>query len=40
MDLMHTFNGLDTQALYDASTNLADNIKQNSVDYSAQKLYD
>lgn len=40
MDLMHNFNGLDTQALYDASNNLTDAIKQNSTDYSAQQLYD
>lgn len=40
MDLMHNFNGLDTQALYDTSNNLTDVIKQNSTDYSAQQLYD
>lgn len=40
MDLMHTFKGLDTQALYDTSNNLTDSIKQNSADYSAQQLYD
>lgn len=40
MDLMHNFKGLDTQALYDASTNLTDTIRQSSTDYSAQQLYD
>lgn len=40
MDLMHTFNGLDTSALYDASKQISDTIKQNSTEYSAQQLYD
>lgn len=40
IDLMHTFNGLDTDTLYSTSTALTDNIKQNSSDYSAQQLYD
>ena len=40
MDLMHNLNGLDSQALYTQSNDLADNIKQNSPDYKAQQLYD
>lgn len=40
MDLMHTFNGLDTQTLYNESNNLTNTIKQNSNYYQAQQLYD
>ena len=40
MDLMHTFKGLDTDALYNTSKALTDNIKQNSTDYNAYKLFD